>query len=297
MRTGPDAAPGQVAPGDRPDDPPFVHVAIVGLGLIGGSLSLALRRAWPGLRLTGIDRGHALAAARGLGVLDLLHDALGSIAGADLVVLAAPVRQNLALLPAVVEVVGDGAVVTDVGSTKRAIAAAAVTLAPRGRFIGGHPLSGAARGGLDLARGDLFRERSWLLTDVSGQAGDLDRVRRLVAAVGARPVVLDADAHDALLAYVSHLPQLASSALMHVAGSAVGEEGLHLSGPGLNDITRLAGSPADIWLDICATNADAIRAALDAYIGALAELRDHLDDAPVLRRTFTAARRWRAEIE
>jgi prephenate dehydrogenase len=278
-------------------DPPFRSAAIVGVGLIGGSLALALRRAWPGLRITGIDRGEALAAARYLVAFDALGDDPAAASGADLVVLAAPVQQNIVVLEALGRTLARPALVTDVGSTKRAIVEASGSLPGHLSFVGGHPLAGAARGGLELARADLFAERPWLLTpSVSTRSpADVDRLTRCLAGIDARPAVIDADTHDRLLAWLSHLPQLTASALMHTVGEAAGAH-IDLAGPGLADTTRLASSPASIWQDICRTNADHVRDSLDALIATLTRLRDGLTDDHTVPDLFASAQGWRGKI-
>jgi prephenate dehydrogenase len=216
------------------------------------------------------------------------------LAEVDLVVLAAPVRQNMALLALLDENVRQPAVVTDTSSTKRAIVDAARALPPRFTFVGGHPLGGAARGGLEHARSDLFTGRPWLLTPTGDRSGDaLEKLFAFVTALGAEPRVVSLAAHDRMLAYLSHLPQLTASALMQVIGDAVGEEGLALAGRGLLDTTRLASSPSGIWNDIAATNSDELRAALDGLIAVLAALRDDVETGERLTEVFDAANRWR----
>ena len=164
-------------------------------------------------------------------------------------------------------------------------------------FIGGHPLGGAPRSGIDHARPDLFRDRPWLFTPPDDRHGDtVEKLRQFVSGFGAVPHVLAPDAHDRLLAFLSHVPQLAASVLMHVVGDAIGEDGLALSGRGLADTTRLASSPADIWKDICATNADEVGVALDALIVELRAVRDNLDDGRTIDRIFDSASRWRATL-
>jgi prephenate dehydrogenase len=280
-----------------PPDIGVTHLAIVGAGLIGGSIALAAKRAWPGIHVTGIDRGAALDAARLVRAFDRASDALESVAGADLVVLAAPVRQNIQLLEVLPRVLDREAVVTDAGSTKREIVLRAAALPRHLSFVGGHPLAGAARGGRSVARAELVAGRPWLVTPspATRSTDDVQRIERFVHALGAIPRVIDADEHDRLLAFLSHLPQLTASALMQTVGSAAGDQ-IALAGPGLIDTTRLASSPADIWQDICATNADDIRPALDALIDALHVLRDGLDDPTVVARTFEAAQRWRERL-
>ena len=180
------------------------------------------------------------------------------------------------------------------GSTKRAIVDAARALPPRFTFVGGHPLGGAAKGGLEHARPDLFTNRPWLLTPSGDGTSDaVDKLSTFVRALGADPRILPVAAHDRLLGYLSHLPQLTASALMQVIGDAVGGDGLALAGRGLLDTTRLASSPADIWKDIAATNGDEIRPALDALIAVLQDLRSDLERGDRLTEIFGSANRWR----
>jgi prephenate dehydrogenase len=217
-------------------------------------------------------------------------------AEADLVVLAAPVRQNIAMLRELADHVTGEAIVTDVGSTKRHIAEAAQSLPERLPFIGGHPLAGAAVGGLHAARADLFQQRPWILTpDVADDNPQLVRLGTFLEGLGARVEVMTPEAHDLLLAHLSHLPQLAISALMHVIGGHAGVDGLALSGRGLRDTTRLASSPADIWSDIVATNRDYIGSALDDLIAVLQRLRDD-DRQGELQRIFESAARWKEAL-
>src|SRR5262245_28540998 len=233
-----------------------------------------------------------------LHAIDVAADDLIVLAEADLVILAAPVKQNVSLLAELDEHVKQPAVVTDTGSTKRQIVAAAAELPPRFTFIGGHPLGGSALDGLDHARPDLFTGRPWLLTPIAeGRSGDaVDKLTAFVQALGAEPRLVSPEAHDRLLAFLSHLPQLSASALMQVVGEAVGRDGLTLAGRGLADTTRLASSPADIWRDIAATNADEIAPALDALIALLQDLRADLRQGERLDEVFTEAARWRAAL-
>ena len=280
-----------------PGPAPFAKIAIIGLGLIGGSVALAARRQWPSCLVIAVDETAVLERAMVRHAIDVAADDLVVIREADLIVLAAPVEQNLALLGELEAHVPGAAVVTDTGSTKRATMAAALELAERFTFIGGHPLGGAARGGIDAARADLFLGRPWLLTPPAGTpSAALERVRAFVRALGATPREIGADTHDHLLAFLSHLPQLTASALMHVVGEAVGADGLALAGRGLRDTTRLASSPPDIWQDVCRTNADEIGAALDAIIGVLQDLRANLEDGETLERIFGAAAAWKARM-
>jgi prephenate dehydrogenase len=287
--------PGRPAEGGPPV---FGKIGVVGLGLIGGSIALAARQIWPSSLVIGVDCKDTLEMAMRLHAIDVAADDLYVLAEADVVILAAPVRENIALLERLDEAVQQPAVVTDTGSTKRAIVEAARRLPPRFTFVGGHPLGGAAKGGLEHARPDLFSGRPWLLTPTGdGAAEAAEKLSVFARALGAEPRFVPAAAHDRLLAYLSHLPQLTASALMQVIGDAVGEEGLALAGRGLVDTTRLASSPSGIWKDIAATNADELRGALDVLIGVLHDLRSELGEGERLTEVFTAANRWRDALK
>ena len=287
-----------IQPGAGSGAPPiFEKVAVVGLGLIGGSIALAARQTWPTGLVIGVDDKDVLERAMVRHAIDVAADDPVVMAEADLVILAAPVRQNIGLIAELAQHVSRPAIVTDVSSTKREIVEAARGLPSRLTFVGGHPLGGAPRGGIDHARADLFVGRPWLFTPADDATGDaLDRLRQFVTALGANVHVMSVAEHDRLLAYLSHLPQLVASSLMHVVGSAAGEGGLSLAGRGLADTTRLASSPATIWRDICATNIDEIGAALDAFIAELLEIRGQLDHGEALERVFDSAARWRATL-
>jgi prephenate dehydrogenase len=316
--------PGQ--PGRRDTQPPlFEKVGIVGLGLIGGSIALRTRELWPTSLVIAVDNKDVLETAMRLHAIDVAADDLIVLAEADLIVLAAPVKQNIALLGEMDDHIQRPAIITDTGSTKRDIVKAARQLPARFTFIGGHPLGGAAKGGLEHARPDLFAGRPWLLTpdggDVHRSSADvapddparverppgleradvteaqasaaLEQLSAFIRALGSEPRTLTPDAHDRLMAFLSHLPQIAASALMQVVGDAVGPEGLALAGRGLADTTRLAGSPSDIWRDIAATNADQVGPALDELIALLKNLRRDLPDGDRLTDVFSHASRLR----
>ena len=255
----------------------FARIVIVGRGLIGGSMALAAAEQLPSVTVTTIERG----------------DDIRSAAGADLVVLATPIAQILDLLPVLAAIVSETTVVTDTGSTKATIVRAADGM----RFIGGHPIAGAAVSGLAAARADLFAGRPWILTP-SGTSDptDVARLQHFVESLGARVQLLDPEEHDRLFAFLSHLPQLVVSALMDVVGSHIGEDALAMAGAGLRDSTRLATSPPDIWRDIVRTNDQQIRAALDGLISLLTTLRDD-PSGDALARTFARAARWKSALD
>jgi prephenate dehydrogenase len=283
-------------PGPSPDPPPFQRIAIVGLGLIGGSLALAIRQRWSGGLIVAVDRKPVLEAAMRIHAADVAADDLGMASEAELIVLAAPVRQNLEVMQRLPEFVRGPAIVTDVGSTKAAIVERARALPDSLTFIGGHPLAGSAASGIAAARADLFANRPWILTTPAPEAA-LVQLESFVSALGAHTLRMDAAAHDTLVAYLSHLPQLTVSALMHVVGNRVGAEGLALAGRGLRDTTRLAASPAGIWRDVAATNDAALAHALDDLIEVLQALRADLHDGARLEQVFESAARWKASLE
>lgn len=284
-------------------EPPFSSIAIVGLGLIGGSIALGVRERWPSSRVVGVDTAAVAAHALGSGAIDRAVDSIAALPEASLIVLAAPVRQNIDLLQQLARqnaAVGRQVIITDVGGTKRDIVKAARDLPPSTTFVGGHPLGGGERGGFAFARPDLFAGRPWIFTpDGDGSSAAVERLSRLVDGLGARPLIVSADEHDRLMAFLSHLPQLTASALMDTAGSAAGSDGLRMAGRGLVDTTRLASSPADVWRDICLTNADAIGDALDCLIQRLTQMRADLqrgEAIEAIEAIFTAAAKWRSEL-
>ena len=277
--------------------PIFQRIAIVGFGLIGGSIALAVRERFAKGLIIAVDRKDVLESAMRIHAADVAADDLVMAAEADLVILAAPVRQNIAVLRELAGHVTGEAIVTDVGSTKRQVVEAAQGLPERLTFIGGHPLAGAAVGGLRAARADLFQQRPWILTPtVADDDPQLRRLGTFVEGLGARVEVMSPAEHDLLLAHLSHLPQITISALMHVIGGHAGADGLALSGRGLRDTTRLASSPADIWSDIVATNRDYIERALDDLITVLQRLRDD-ERLGELQRIFESAARWKEALE
>jgi prephenate dehydrogenase len=286
----------QAGSGDA-SEPPFRTIAVVGVGLIGGSVGLTVRATWPGVRVIGIDARDVLVSAIALGAVTEVATDAAAGAAADLVILCAPVAVNVSTLAVLAPRLRPDAIVTDVGSTKRDIVAAA-DAQRLARFVGGHPLAGAATSGVASARQHLFRGRPWILTPTAHSAPDaVERLRTFTVALGAMPTVLDADAHDRLMAYVSHLPQVVASTLLQTVGATVGEAGLALSGAGLADTTRLAASPGGLWAGILAANADHVGEAIGALETALAGIRAGLGDAASVESTFASAARWRRAVK
>ncbi|HSP73897.1 MAG TPA: prephenate dehydrogenase/arogenate dehydrogenase family protein [Gaiellaceae bacterium] len=240
-----------------------MKLAVVGTGLIGASVALAAKRSAAADRVSGWDTDEAaLAAAVERGAVD---DAAASVedavAGADLVVVAAPIAQLPRMVAAVLEA-GDGATVTDVGSTKVAVCSAA---GGSDRFVGDHPIAGAEARGPGHAKAELFEGATWFLTPLAGTDPDRYRlVHGFVSALGAIPVAVDPQAHDRLVALTSHVPHVLANLIVNQAGSTrvEGHEPLAAAGGSLRDMTRVAGANPRIWVDIFLDNADAIREAL-----------------------------------
>jgi prephenate dehydrogenase len=278
--------------------PLFSHVAVLGTGLIGGSFALAARQAIPGVRVVGWDRPNVLERALDLRVIDEGKPALAeAVAGADLVYIALPVGLAIERLPEIGRHISRHALVTDSCSTKRAICAASEKAFPDGvTFLGGHPMAGSEVSGIDGADASLFRGAKYALVaaadgSISGgriSGEEIGRTEqadvrvanfvRLIEAIGAKPIWIDAAAHDRAAAFVSHLPQLVSIALAGVTREATDQTGLPLTlaGRGLRDALRLAGSPYSVWRDIVLTNSDNLDIALDRLTQAIEHLRAHL---------------------
>lgn len=243
----------------------------MGMGLIGGSLARAIRRAYPGIELLGVDRRReALDQAWEAGALDratlLLEE---GVTEADLVVLAVPISAILDLLPRLSPLLPPESVVTDTGSTKRAICRVGEEQLGA-RFVGGHPLAGSERSGFAASRADLFAGRPWVLVPSSSgrNAKALERTACFFQGLGVKVYTLDAARHDRVVAATSHLPQLLSWALADLLRRRAEGDELHqeLLGGGAADWLRTAVSPGKIWRDIFATNADEICKTLEELL-------------------------------
>ncbi len=256
-------------------------VAIVGVGLIGGSFALALRQAGYGGRILGVSSRQTIEAACERGVIDEGVALEEAAARADVIYLAQPIEQILETLEPVGALARPGTLVTDAASTKARIVERARRYVRRAQFLGGHPMAGKETRGVGEAEGTLFRGRPYLLTPQNSEELETAAARNFTAwvrRIGAVPVILSPEEHDRLVAFTSHLPQVASTALAAVLAEQLGESALRAAGPGLADLTRLALSPFDIWRGILETNAGPIREALEAYIRKIECLRDSLQN-------------------
>ncbi|HEV3128145.1 MAG TPA: prephenate dehydrogenase/arogenate dehydrogenase family protein [Solirubrobacteraceae bacterium] len=264
-----------------------MKLAVIGVGLIGGSVALAARERL-GATVSGYDadpRASAEAVARG--ALDEgAHSLAEALADAEAALVAVPVG-------ALGDVVGDvlaaapaDCVISDVGSTKRAV----VARHDDPRFVGGHPLAGAESAGVEHARADLFEGATWYLTPTQVTSGVLyERLHRLLRGLGARPAAIDPETHDAILATVSHLPHVLANVLVSQAAAtlAAGDERLPATGPSFRDATRVAGAPSSVWTDIYISNADALITAVDQASRMLERVREAL-----ARGDFDWLTRW-----
>ena len=276
----------------------FHRIAVVGVGLIGGSIAAALKRLPDAPTVVGIDVDAAgLAFAMGAGFIDeaSLVDEPSALAwlsddGVDLVVLATPARCAVDWLRRLGDS-GFQGVVTDVASTKSGVVAAANAALPDpSRFVGGHPMAGSERSGVTAARADLFDGAYWLLTPARDTDPDVySSMHALVSAIGARVISVDAASHDEAVAIVSHVPHVTAAALVGLAAAHSGERGelMRLAAGGFKDTTRIAAGSADLWTGICLDNATALT-------DGLAELRERLAtfESLVRGRDAEAIRAW-----
>lgn len=277
-------------------------LALVGTGLIGGSFALALKEAGAVRTVFGVGRDPArLTVARELGLIDRAVD-WAEAGQADCILLALPVGETETALRRLAPHLKPGAIVTDAGSTKaHVVAAARAALGARfADFVPGHPIAGSEQSGPGAARADLYQGRRVVLTPQAETRGDATAtVRALWEAAGAQVETLDAERHDRIFAAVSHLPHLAAFALVDdLAQRADSETFFRFAASGFRDFTRIAGSSPEMWRDITLANRDAVLAELDAYMQALQAVRAAVStqDAEALSEIFARARaareRW-----
>ena len=297
-----------VEPFRRSEDNRMIErIAILGTGLLGTSVGLALRAAGFGGSIVGWNRTQAQAeVALEMGALhSIASDALQAARESQVVVLAVPIHSTLDYMEQLSKVLGPEHLVTDVGSTKAQITAAATRLfntPERAGFLPGHPMAGKERGGAALGDADLFRGAVWLFTDdpawkrSAESAALANGWREWVVAMGSRTIDLDPVRHDELVAWVSHLPQFVATALSALLQEEVGDapELKDVGGRGLREMTRLGASPFSMWRDIAHTNTEAVQAALMALEQRLAHIRENLK-TPELRDEFEKANRFRRE--
>lgn len=272
-------------------------VTIIGVGLLGGSIGLAMRAAGSAARIVGVGRRQSsLDEALEVGAVDEVHlDVAEGVAHADMVVLATPVGAFGKLLEGAKAGLKGGAVVTDVGSTKAEVVALAErTLGRGGPFVGSHPMAGSEHKGPTFARADLFTGATCIVTPTEHTLEELaERVERFWLALGMRVVRMTPADHDRAVARISHLPQVLASLLMQLPDEA----DLDISASGFRDATRLAGSDPEMWRDILMTNRAAVLAAIGDIAGRLGDLAELIQagDADAIEQLLAAAKQRRAE--
>jgi prephenate dehydrogenase len=274
----------------------FQNVLIIGVGLVGGSLGMALKKKGFTGRIAGMDEPFILEKAKLRNALDDLYayeKMADAVADADLIFLCTPIQSILTLLQKVGSFVKSGALITDVGSIKRKIVETAnIHIPSHCDFIGGHPMAGSEVRGIEGADPFLFENATWVLTP----SRPVDEVKRkafgeLLELIGAKVLLLQPRLHDEIAAAVSHLPQMAAVALMNMAAGRHQESPyfLKMAAGGFRDMTRIASSPFGIWRDICETNADMISTFIDAYIEELRHVKSLLTDSKEMERYFGRA--------
>ena len=281
-----------------------MKIALLGCGLIGGSIGLAAKERIPGVEVVAFDadtRSSARAVERGAADRAATSPADAAV-GAEVVFIATPVGVIPDVAASVSSALVEGSILTDVGSTKsRVVAEVERTLEHGSRFIGGHPMAGTEEEGIDAAVGDLFEGAWWILTPTErSDPNAYKTLHSLLTTLGARVMALTPAAHDELMAIISHVPHLTATALMNAAAERGREHAglLALAAGGFRDVTRVAASNPEIWLDICDENRDAIAAALGAFAGRLLELRELVErsDRARLREVFLSAREARRNL-
>lgn len=283
--------------------PLIAKLVIFGVGLIGGSFALALKKCRAVKTVVGVGRSRAnLLAARRLGIIDeIAADAGRAVRDADLVLLAVPLGQTAAVLAQIAPHLGAHTVVSDAGSTKQDVIAAARRQlgAAFARFVPAHPIAGTEKSGARAAFPELFAGRNLIVTPESVTApGALELVTAAWKLAGMRVMTMRADEHDRVFALVSHLPHLLSfAAVANIAGYADAAKLFTHTGGGFRDLTRIAGSSPEMWRDICLANRAAILSALDGYLSDLEAVRGMVDggDGAALEAKFATARAARAK--
>lgn len=262
----------------------FETIAVVGVGLIGGSLGMAAKKQGLADRVIGIGRNEQkLMRAKILGAIDDYSlDIENGGSEADLVVICTPVRLIVPTLERMVASMKPGAVVTDVGSTKRKVVENAEAVLPEGiHFVGGHPMAGSEQAGVEAAFAELFRDATYVFTPTDNtDLSALGRLTSLADAIGSNVEIMSPDEHDKAVAIISHLPHVMSAALLEIAENSQHESGkvFRLAAGSFKDLTRVSDSPAEIWRDICLTNRGSLLEAVNQLENALAEFKQALTD-------------------
>lgn len=280
-----------------------INITIIGLGLIGGSLGLCLRdRLESDVVITGWDiNNKVMEISLGKGAVDIVsNDLTTAVKKADIVFLCTPVLQMLPIVETIAPVMKKGAILTDVGSTKRFIFDKIVQLLPpEVEYVGGHPMAGSERSGIFAAHKDLFKNKYYIIVESSQISSDaITKIRSVIAQTGAIITSMDMEKHDLYAAMASHVPHVTAAALVNLLEYVCEPEGLRLAGGGFRDTTRIAGSDADMWADICLSNCDAVSDGLKKLQDLLGEviLAVQTSDRSALYSFFSKAKQRRETI-
>jgi len=283
----------------------FKKITIIGVGLIGGSLGLALKENRPNFKIVGVDKPEVIKKAIVRGAIDEgTVNLKEGIKGADVVIIATPVKTILNLLSQISPFLKKGCLVTDTGSTKaQIIETANQVLTQDVHFIGGHPMAGSEKYGIDSADPHLFQNKNYILTPTKkSNLVALEKTFLLIKMIGAKKLMLDPLEHDRIVGAISHLSQIIAVSLTNVIGLLAQRENnnnyFKVVGQGFKDMTRIALSPCKIWEDICETNQETIVEMVQEFKKYLGIIEDKLKNNPrSLKKEFQKARKLRESIE
>jgi prephenate dehydrogenase len=279
---------------------PIQQITIVGTGLIGGSLGLAVKQSGFSGTIIGCDKRAVLDIAQSSGAIDRAEaDLERAIAGSEVVIFATPVGCILSQMEAMAALVPPATLITDAGSTKQKLVERAYELfgdKAAERFLPGHPMAGKEVGGIEHADANLFRDAVWLITPVDPDRPSTSRqleYLELLRSIGARVMTMDAERHDRLCAWISHLPQMIATALASALREELGDDEAvtQIGGRALREMTRIAHSPYSMWRDIALTNTQNIEDAMQRFEQQLAHVRENLR-GPELRALFESANKF-----
>ncbi len=279
-------------------------IAIIGTGLIGGSLGLAIKSLDNSAHVLGFSRSfESTQRALERGAVDeACTDLTSCVKDADLIFIAIPVGQIVEMVRMIAPLVKDGAIISDVGSTKSSIVKTIESFLPDDlHFIGGHPVAGSENDGIEHANASLFKNFYYILTPTPNtDSNAFKALHTLLNAIGANVIAVEADKHDEILATLSHLPHMVAALLVNMASSQVGQQAnwLSLAAGGFRDTTRIAASSPDIWLDICLENKDALVDNLRGFSDSLNKLIELIEEGNTaeLREVLTKARKLRLSL-
>lgn len=273
----------------------------IGLGLIGGSLAKNLKKVEPDCRIMAVSHSkETCRKALEEGIIDVICEGAGDphFSECDILFLCAPAEKNISLLPDLKKVLGKNSLLTDVGSVKTPIHEAVKKLGLSSRFIGGHPMTGSEKSGLDNATDHLFENAYYIITPTDETLPErLDKFRALTVSLKAIPLILDPEEHDFITAAISHLPHVIASSLVNTVHDLDGEEEhmKTIAAGGFRDITRIASSSPAMWESICVENSSNISRVMDAFLDRMIEARDHMcsGDGGYINRMFERSRDYR----